>query len=91
MYSFLCLENGYFVPTREWELVKSVQEGKMSVNLQIKLWSEDIGILLMPDELFVYCKDYPKWVYKSTIEQSKRRFIKDVGYIPSFIKLGDLT
>jgi hypothetical protein len=87
-YSFLCLENGCLVPTKEWELVKRVQEGKMSVNLQIKLWSEDVGYLLMPEELLIYCKGYPEWVFHSTMEQSKRRILKDVGFIPSFMLVG---
>lgn len=81
------MENGLFVPTKEFELVKRVQEGKMSVNLQIKLWSEDIGILLMPIELREYCKGMPTWVYISTINQSKKRFLKDVGFVPSFVSM----
>jgi len=86
-YTFVCMENGLFVPTKEFELVKRVQEGKMSVNLQIKLWSEDIGILLMPIELREYCKGMPTWVYISTINQSKKRFLKDVGFVPSFVSM----
>ena len=86
-YTFVCMENGLFVPTKEFELVKRVQEGKMSVNLQIKLWSEDIGILLMPIELREYCKRMPTWVYISTINQSKKRFLKDVGFVPSFVSM----
>lgn len=90
-YSFLCLENGILTPTREWDLVKRVQEGKMSVNLQMKLWSEDVGVLLMPDELKTYCKGYPEWVFKGTIEQSKRRILNEVGFVPTFIQraMGD--
>ena len=90
-YSFVCLENGLFVPTFELELVKRVQEGKMSVNLQMKLWSDDVGILLMPDELLEYCKGMPKWVFSGTMNQSKKRIMKEIGFIPSFMKLGDLT
>jgi hypothetical protein len=90
-YSFLCLENGYFIPTKEYDLVKRVQEGKMSINLQMKLWSEDIGLILMPVELKEYCKGMPEWVFKGTIEQAKKRIIKEVGYVPSFMKLGYFT
>jgi hypothetical protein len=90
-YSFLCLENGYFIPTRELDLVRRVQEGKMSVNLQIKMWAEDLGNLLMPKELYSYCKNYPSWVYKATMEQTKQRFMKEIGFIPTFMKLGDIT
>lgn len=85
-YSFLCLENGRLVPTKEWELVKRVQEGKMSVNLQMKMWSEDLGVLLMPKELWTYCEGYPEWVFRGTIEQGKRRILKEVGFIPTFMR-----
>ena len=91
-YSFLCLENGYKVPTKEIELVKQALNGKMSVNLQIKLWAEDIGFLLMPNELYSYCRGYPTWVYEATINQAKQRLMKEMGYIPTFMRiwLGDL-
>lgn len=89
MYSFVCLENGIKMPTREWNLVKRVQEGKMSVNLQMKLWSQDVGYLLMPNELWTYCKNYPLWVFQGTMEQSKKRILKEVGFIPTFMRVGD--
>lgn len=90
-YTFLCLENGYKVPTKEIEIVRKVLNGKMSVNLQIKLWAEDIGFLLMPDELYSYCKEYPPWVFNATMEQAKRKIIKEVGYVPSFMRFGDVS
>ena len=85
-YSFLCLENGIFVPTKELELVKRVLEGKMSANLQMKLWAEDVGVLLMPEELLGYCEKMPEWVFRGTIEQAKKRIIKDVGFIPTWLR-----
>ena len=88
-FSFVCLENGIKMPTREWELVKRVQEGKMSINLQMKMWAEDVGYLLMPNELWSYCKDYPLWVFRGTMEQSKKRIMKEVGFIPTFMRVGD--
>ena len=90
------MENGILVPTREWELVKRVQEGKMSINLQIKMWSEmmwerQLGCpLLFPNELREYCKGMPDWVYKSTIEQTKKRVMKDMGFIPTWLRLGEM-
>lgn len=87
-YSFVCLENGYKIPTKEHSLVKRAYEGKMSVNLQMKLWAEDIGILLMPGELYEYCKRYPEWIFKGTMEQAKRRIVKEIGFIPSFMEHG---
>jgi hypothetical protein len=93
-FSFLCLENGYKIPTREWELVKRVQEGKMSVNLQIKIWSESmwetgLGSVLFPKELREYCEGMPEWVFRSTIEQTHKRIMKDIGFIPTFMKTGE--
>lgn len=85
-YSFLCLENGYMLPTNEIELVRRAQNGKMSVNLQIKLWSEDVGMLLMPNELKNYCKDMPKWVYEAVIKQTEKRYMNEIGFIPSFLR-----
>ena len=85
MFCFLCWENGISVPTKEPEMVRKAIEGKMSVNLQIKLWSEDIGILLMPEELLEYCKEYPKWVFDAVLEQSRKRYMKEVGFVPTFL------
>lgn len=90
-FTFLCMENGILVPTREWDLTKRVQEGKMSVNLQIKIWSESmwepgLGSVLRPPELREYCEGYPEWVFRSTIEQTHKRIMKDIGYIPTFMK-----
>ena len=87
-YSFLCLENGYKVPTKEIELVRQALNGKMSVNLQIKLWAEDVGFLLTVTELLEYCRPYPKWVFQATLEQAKKRILNEVGYVPTFIKFG---
>lgn len=95
-YTFVCMENGLFVPTKEFELVRRVQEGKMSVNLQMKMWSESMWDtqlqcpLLFPDELTTYCEGMPKWVFKGTIEQTKKRVLKDIGFIPTWIKVGDI-
>lgn len=86
-YSFLCLENGIFVPTQELDILRRVMNGKMSINLQMKLWSEDVGLFLMPKELSEYCQGYPEWVFRGTLEQSKRRYMKEIGFVPSFIKV----
>ena len=84
------------VPTREWDLVKRVQEGKESVNLQIKLWSEGMWErrlqcpLFFPQEIREYCQGYPDWVYKSVINQTKKRVLEDIGFIPTWLKVGDI-
>jgi hypothetical protein len=85
-FCFVCLENGIIVPTRERELVQRVIEGKKSINLQIKLWSEDLGFLFMPEELRAYCKDMPEWVFKATLEQAQKRTLIEVGFIPTFLQ-----
>jgi hypothetical protein len=87
-YCILCLENGEKVPTCDLETVRRVAEGKMSVNLQIKLWAADVGILLMPNELKEYCRGMPEWVYTATLEQAKKRILKEVGFIPTFLRIG---
>lgn len=93
-YSFVCLENGILVPTREWELLKRVQEGKMSINLQMKMWSEtmwDVNLgcpLLFPKELKEYCQDMPEWVYKGTMEQTKKRLLTHIGFLPTWFRNG---
>ena len=91
-FSFVCLENGYFVPTREWDLIKRVQSGKMSINLQMKLWSETMWDrqlqcpLLFPPELWEYCRGYPEWVFQGVIQQTKKRVFEDIGFIPTWLK-----
>jgi hypothetical protein len=93
-FSFVCLENGYFVPTRELDLVRRVQEGKMSVNLQMKMWSEsmwDINLgcpLLMPPELREYCEGMPPWVYDGTMQQAQKRILIHCGYLPTWFRNG---
>ena len=74
------------IPTKELDLVRRVIEGKKSINLQIKLWSEDLGVLLMPNEVLGYCRGYPEWVFKAVIEQSQKRIMKEIGFIPTFMK-----
>ena len=94
-FSFICLENGILIPTREWDLVKRVQEGKMSVNLQMKMWAETLWDsqlrcpLMMLPELKEYCIGMPDWVFRGTIEQAKSRVMKDIGFIPTWMKSED--
>ncbi len=89
------MENGIFIPTREWDLVKRVQEGKMSINLQIKMWSESMWDknlqcpLFFPKEIREYCLSYPDWVYQSVINQTKKRVMNDIGFIPTWLRNGD--
>jgi hypothetical protein len=94
-YAFLCWENGIQVPCREPELFQRAIEGKMTVNFQIEQWSEGMWEkqlqcpLFFPEEIFEYCRGYPKWVFKSVIEQTKKRVMTDLGFIPTWLKRGD--
>ena len=93
MYCFLCWENGYDVPTREPELVQRAVEGKQSINLQIKMWCEGMWDkqlqcpLFFPQEIREYCKNYPNWVFRAVIEQTKKRVLDDIGFIPTWLKI----
>lgn len=93
-FTFLCMENGIHIPTKEWELVKRVQEGKMSINLQMKMWTEmlwdkNLGCpLLFPDELKEYCQGMPEWVYKGTMNQAKSVILEHVGFLPTWFRKG---
>jgi hypothetical protein len=73
----------------------------MAVNFQIEQWSEGMWDkqlqcpLFFPEEIFEYCQGYPKWVFQSVMEQTKKRVMTDLGFIPTWLKrgdtLGDLT
>ena len=83
---FMLDSQGKILPCREIEKLKKVMRGKQSWNLQVKMWAEDIGMLLMPEELHEYCKGLPDWIEKATLNQAKRNYIKRDGFCPSFIQ-----
>lgn len=84
------------MPTKEPDLVRKAIEGKESVNLQIKIWSEGMwdGQLQMPPffphEIREYCQGYPSWVYQAVINQTKKRVLEDLGFVPTWLKVGDI-
>lgn len=94
-YCFLCWENGIKVSTRDPDLVKKAIEGKESINLQIKIWSEGLWDrqlqmpLFFPHEIHEYCRGYPSWVYQAVINQTKKRVLEDLGFVPTWLKVGD--
>ena len=77
------------------KLGRKAIEGKESVNLQIKIWSEGMWDkqlqcpLFFPEEIFDYCQGYPGWVFKSVMEQTEKRVMTDLGFIPTWLKRGD--
>jgi hypothetical protein len=73
--------HGKKVECKEPELLDLAISGKASWNLQIKQWAEDLaeGLLIQEPEIEEYCKDYPSWIKKSTINQSKQIIKKQNG------------
>ena len=79
---------GRELPCNDVTKLREIQHGKEMLNLQIKMWVEtamDSPILLMPEEVKEYCKDYPPWVFKSYINQLKKCYVLKHGYLPHFI------
>ena len=81
--------HGKTLPCREPELLAKVMRSKQSVNLQIKLWAEDVadGMLLRQPELVEYCHGWPEWVLRATMEQAAKVVSKVVGYVPRFARM----
>lgn len=81
--------HGKALPCREPELLGKVTRSKQSVNLQVKLWAEDVadGMILRQPELVAYCHGWPEWVFRATMEQAGKIATKAVGYVPRFARL----
>lgn len=85
---------GETLPCKDIRKFKSILHGKEMVNLQIKMWVDsfvDGFLLVSPEEIKEICRDYPEWVYKSYCNQLKKTYLKNIGFVPSFIKeqIGD--
>ena len=78
--------HGQELPCREPELLAKVLRGKQSVNLQVKLWAEDIadGMLLRQEELREYTLGWPAWVFSATLAQARKLLLERVGFVPGF-------
>jgi hypothetical protein len=62
---------GKKVSCKEIEVLNKVMRTKKSINLQIKMWAEDIAKrILFKCELEEYCQNYPSWVFEAVINQS---------------------
>jgi hypothetical protein len=66
---------GKVIATKELTLLQKVFNVKASINLQIKMWAEDLamGILHIQD-LWYIKKEYnpPDWVFDAIVQQSKK-------------------
>ena len=55
------------------------------------MWDKQLQCpLFFPNEIREYCQGYPDWVYKSVINQTKKRVLEDIGFVPTWLKVGDL-
>ena len=73
---------------REPELLAKATRSKKSVNLQVKLWAEDIadGMLLRQPELVEYTHRWPEWVFRAVMEQAGKITSKTIGFVPRFAR-----
>ncbi len=78
---------GKVLATCEPEKLDKVLRSKASVNLQIRMWSEAMcdPLVLSVEELRTYCKEFPGWVFKATVNQARKLILKQIGFIPSFL------
>lgn len=80
--------HGKTLPCREPELLDKVLRGKASVNLQVKLWAEDVanGKLLPQAELVEYVHGWPEWVLRAVMAQAGKIATRIVGFSPRFAR-----
>lgn len=80
--------HGKILACREADLLSKVIRSKKSVNLQIKLWAEDMadGMILTQSELVEYVHGWPSWVMTAVIEQAGKIALEKIGFIPRFAR-----
>lgn len=80
--------HGKTLPCREPELLAKVIRSKQSVNLQVKLWAEDVadGMLLRQAELVEYVHGWPEWVLRAVLEQAGKIATRIIGFAPRFAR-----
>lgn len=80
--------HGKTLPCREPELLAKVIRSKQSVNLQVKLWAEDVadGMLLRQAELVEYVHGWPEWVLRAVMEQAGKIATRSIGFAPRFAR-----
>jgi hypothetical protein len=80
--------HGKTLPCHEPELLAKVIRSKQSVNLQVKLWAEDVagGVLLRQAELVEYVHGWPEWVLRAVMEQAGKIATRIGGIAPRFAR-----
>jgi len=80
--------HGKMLVCREPDVFRKSLRGKKSVNLQIKLWAEDIadGMLLRQAELVEYVHGWSEWVLRAVMEQAGKITTRIVGFAPRFAR-----
>ncbi len=80
--------HGKHLPCKEPELLAKVTRSKQSVNLQVRLWAEDIadGMLLQKSELAGYLAGWPDWVFRAVMEQAAKISMESIGFVPGFAR-----
>jgi hypothetical protein len=80
--------HGKELPCREPEVLAKVIRTKKSVNLQVKMWAEDLadGMLLRQSELVGYVHGWPEWVLRAVVEQAGKIATATIGFAPRFAR-----
>lgn len=80
--------HGKNAPCREPEVLAKAIRGKESINLQVKLWAEDIadGMLLRQRELLEYTRGWPEWIFRAVMNQAAKITMNTVGFVPRFAR-----
>lgn len=81
--------HGKTLPCREPDLLEKVTRSKQSVNLQVKMWAEDIadGLILQYAELVEYTRGWPEWVVRAVMHQAGKIAMSQHGFVPRFCQI----
>ena len=80
---------GKKAPCKDIAALRRAFVGKASVNLQIKMWAEDLFNcpILLVAELREYTKDMPEWVFRATIMQAQKLSLEQLGFVGKHLKV----
>lgn len=79
--------HGYLPPCKEPELLTRALNGKQWHGLTVTNCAEDyIGRLLFASELKA---NYPEWVRNDILGRARQISMRDIGFIPTFVKTGE--
>ena len=82
--------HGIALPCSDHEELQRIFRAKKSVNLQVRLWAEDLadGSLLTPLELFSrHLAGWPQWVFEAALAQARKICMNNpmIGFFPTFL------